>query len=100
MNTVQPISTPQTLIFIPRQSAETVVLSLFDEMLETTTEHELSAIYQDGYMEVEISHDFKEGHNYSYQVQADGNLLYRGKIFSTSQTDLQNYRSNPDLLYI
>lgn len=99
MNILLPIATPQALTFIPRQSAELVTLTLFDEHSGNSTEYELEAAYQDGYMNVEFAHDFKEGQNYSFEVKDGETLLYRGKIFTTSQTDLQNYRSNPDLLY-
>ncbi|MFS4469111.1 hypothetical protein [Maribacter sp. 2210JD10-5] len=99
MNILQPISTEQTLIFIPRYNAQNIVLNITDEQTETGTELELTATYLDGYMYANISYDFIEGGRYSYEVRdTENELMYRGKIFVTAQTDLQEYKVNPDIL--
>ena len=93
MNILKPTTEPQQLLFIPRYEVATVFVKLLNEFTEDLTLLELNATYDNGYMTVEINHSFKEGENYSYEVE-DGlnNLLYRGKIYITSQTDLQNFK--------
>ncbi|MDG3582052.1 hypothetical protein [Galbibacter pacificus] len=99
MNVIKPIHTPQSLLFIPRYEADTVTIWLLDELLEKSYEYTSAVTYLDGYMTAEITHDFKEGDNYSYEISdMDGNLMYRGKIFITDQNDIQNYKVDPDLL--
>ena len=101
MNVLQPISTAQNLIFIPRFDAPTVSIEIRDEETDTSETLTISAIYDNGYMTVEIEYPFKEAGNYTYEVSdLSERLMYRGKIFSTAQTDLQNYRTNPDFLYV
>lgn len=100
MNVLLPISTPQQLLFIPRENTPTINFRLVNELLGDTTEYELSTSYNNGYMTVELSHPFNEGDNYSFEVfHLNGKSLYRGKIFVTAQTDLENYKTNPDFLY-
>jgi hypothetical protein len=100
MRTLLPIDTPQPLIFIPRFATDTVNIILTHEVKQIDFTFEKNAEYSNGIMEVEISHDFKEGENYSFQVEdVSNNLMYRGKIFITAQTDLENYKENTDLLY-
>jgi|SRR5690606_16834206 len=95
MNIIKPIATPQNLIFIPRFGAEEVNLLLTNEFLEQTDTYLLPATYSNGLMTIVVEHDFKEGESYMYQINdTDDNLMYRGKIFVTDQTDLQNYKTD------
>lgn len=95
MNVLKPIPDPQSLLFIPRQNVSEVNLELLNEFTEIESKYELQTEYNNGYMTVALSHDFNEGDRFSYQVKSiEGDLLYRGKIFITSQTDLQNYTLN------
>jgi hypothetical protein len=100
MRVLLPIDTPQALIFIPRFNTDTVNIILTHEEKELDYNYQLGATYSNGIMEVEITHDFKEGENYSFQVEDLTNeLMYRGKIFITAQTDIQDYKPDPDFLY-
>ena len=100
MNVLQPISTPQQVLFIPRENTPTVNLRLSNELKGDSTEYELSTTYDNGFMTVELSHPFNEADNYSFEVfHLAGKSLYRGKIYITAQTDLENYKPNPDFLY-
>lgn len=99
MNIVLPVATAQTLTFIPRESAASVVVKITNEETEVETPATLAATYTDGYMSVSVTYSFVERGSYSYQVETvAGDLLYRGKIFATAQSDLENYNSNNDLL--
>ncbi|WP_136465528.1 hypothetical protein [Flagellimonas onchidii] len=100
MNVLQPIDTAQELIFIPRFQADTVKISLVNEFTEVHTDLELAATYSNGFMTVQLTHDFSEGDNYTFEVtDTSDNLMYRGKIFITAQ-ESQNYNLNQDLLTI
>ena len=100
MNILLPIDTAQDLIFIPRFQAQTVKISLVNEFTEVKTDLELAATYSNGFMTVQMTHEFTEGDNFTYEVtDTSNNLMYRGKIFITEQ-DTQNYNLNQDLLTI
>tara|TARA_R110000851_G_scaffold237164_2_gene390020 strand:- start:13539 stop:13844 length:306 start_codon:yes stop_codon:yes gene_type:complete len=99
LNVLLPILTGQTLTFIPRENASNVILTITDESTHLSTGISGSTVYLNGYMSVEVVYDFYEGGSYTYEVlDLSQNLLYRGKIFSTGQTDLENYNINQDLL--
>lgn len=49
-----------------------------------------------GTMTIEIPHDFQEGDSFEAKIisSEQKKLIWRGRIFSTIQTDLQNYQVN------
>src|SRR5690606_1551548 len=94
MNIIKPIATPQNLIFIPRFGAEEVNLLLTNEILEQTDTYLLPATYSNGMMTIVVEHDFRECESSTYQINnTDDNLMYRGKMFATDQTDFHDYKA-------
>lgn len=101
MNVLLPIPTPQDLVFIPRYNTGTVNLTITNEETNEKQDFEITTTYDNGYMVVSISYPFTEGGNYIYTVRdLTSAIMYNGKIFTTAQTDLQNYNINKDLLQI
>ncbi|HDZ15245.1 hypothetical protein LCGC14_1395730 [marine sediment metagenome] len=101
MNALQPTTEPQQLLFIPRHNSQTVYVELVNELTDLSVTYEFDTVYSDGFMNVPIAHNFSEGENYQYEVtDLTGNLMYRGKIFITGQSNLQNYNTHNDILSI
>lgn len=101
MNVLLPTTDLQELVFIPRFNAQIVTLELVNEFNDSSVTQELIADYQGGYMTVEIGHNFEEGQSFAYEVtDLTGELMYRGKLFITDQSDLQNYQANTDFNFI
>lgn len=100
MNVLLPIATVQSLVFIPRESSLDITLVITNEETETATTLTPAVSNSNGYMTALVIYSFDEGSSYSYEVTdtASGDLLYRGKIFATAQTDIENYNINNDLL--
>jgi hypothetical protein len=42
----------------------------------------------------------KEGQSFEITINEDDNLIYRGKAFSTAQTDLENFELNKGVLKV
>jgi hypothetical protein len=101
MNVLQPTNNAQTLTFIPRYQVATVDIFLFDKFKDKNyTFTGITATYQNGLMSIEISHDFKEGDTYSYQVNdPDGKLLFRGQIYITAQDTQEFDLTKDDFIY-
>jgi hypothetical protein len=101
MKVFLPVATNQTLTIIPRFDSTNVSVLIRDEESDITTPITTTSSYIDGYMDIVIAYDFIEGCNYEIIVNDDnGNLIYRGKAYSTAQTDLENFKMNKDIIVI
>lgn len=69
-------------------------------MIDTlTNKHfldEVDAInYNNGTLMIRVDYNFKSGDNFESTIRdMNDNLIWRGRIFSTDQTDLQNFKVN------
>jgi len=69
-----------------------VKLILWNEIKETKSILSLIAIEDNGQMVLTFTHNFKDGETYEVLVtDMNDKLIWRGKILSTVQTDLENY---------
>lgn len=64
-----------------------------------TNEHFLDEVdatdYNNGTLKITIDYDFKSGDNFESTIRdLDDDLIWRGRIYSTDQTDLQNFKVN------
>lgn len=81
---------------IPRAYETEVVLVMWDEMTSVETRIDCEAIVSGGFLEVPFTFYFKEGDSMETKLlDSNNNLIWRGKIYATSQTDLQNFTLNP-----
>jgi len=94
MIVLKPIGTSQTLKFIPREYAATKV-KITDEA--TNTEVEISGTFtiDKYYLTASLIFDLKEGRFYNLTVLNGTDIVYKDKIFCTTQTAL-NYSINKD----
>lgn len=77
-----------------RKYASNINLVLWDELNEVETILPIIVGSEPGLMVITFSHLFKDGDSYEVKVldQLDNTLVWRGKIFATVQTDLENYK--------
>jgi hypothetical protein len=96
MHIVQPIATTQAIVLVPRAFAEgsEVAVYLTDESTNTTATITPSVTEADGYMTLAAIYDVNEGTFYTLEVVLSGTVIYRGRVFCTSQTDLAQYTVN------
>lgn len=98
MNTVNPINTNHNLRVIPRQSIITEpIFELFNEQTKEVFNPEFTALFEDGYLDINFDFDFVENQKFQIKIYSDV-VYYRGKLFVTSQTT-QNFKASKDLYY-
>jgi hypothetical protein len=87
---------------IPRYYTEIVVLKLRNELKDTTEIFEIEAIKSNSYMILEFTKTFVEGESSEIEIfdSITDDLLYRGKSYATSQTDLENYKLTKGVLKV
>jgi len=79
-----------------------IQLFLRDELKNITTEIDITGVfYQNFQLFIDFS-DFTtiEGQSFEAEVKEDGILIYRGKVYVTAQTDLENYEMNKGVLKV
>lgn len=97
-----PTDEIHSLRCIPRNNSEFVLLKLRNELKDTTETFEIETIQFNSYMILEFFKTFVEGESSEIEI-FDANteeLLYRGKSYATSQTDLENYKLTKGVLKV
>lgn len=89
------VTAQYTLKIAPRFFTDSVILTLWNEMTETSIVYNCTATTQNGYMLINYNHTFLEGQSYEANVTDLSNkLIWRGKLYATSQTDIENFTLN------
>lgn len=90
MIVLQPITTEQTISIVPRQYVEADDLKLVitqDGTKKSQTLTGLTSVIVGNYIEIDItSNILKEGNLYFVELTQGSTLLFRDKIYCTSQT--------------
>jgi len=98
MKILNPIDTEHEIVFIPRFYFDgDVVLSLYNEESSVTTTYDLTPITIDGYVYINFEEAFINNSNFQIKITSDDEIVYRGKLFITDQTDLENYQITKDV---
>jgi hypothetical protein len=92
---LRPDNNIQTFVIIPRINAEVISIVIKNEGKNTTeTIENIPTTFLNGYLTFEIEKTVSEAESFEYSVyNLDSELIFRGKAFATSQTDLQNYKT-------
>ena len=80
-----------------------VNLYLFNEFTEEENNIQLTAVESDGYMILTFNYLFKNGETFEAKVTNDDKLIWRGKIFATTQDNLQDFsltRKDNNIIYV
>lgn len=94
MKVFNPADEDHVLQIIPSEYAATGQVSILHELSGAAINKTLEFTTVDGYLVSKpFEYPFKEGASYELNVyDNEKNLIYRGKAFATSASDLQNYK--------
>jgi predicted small secreted protein len=81
----------QQLKIVPRQDASSVTLELTDKTQFTTSTVSVSKTSSDPFMILSGSFSLVENRSYSFEVKDGSEVIYRGLIFCTDQTDGEKF---------
>lgn len=76
------------------QDLDGLTVYLTDESANTAQEINPKVTEANGYTYLEAEYDLTEGVFYELKVVLDGQVIYRGKVFCTAQTDYEKYTVN------
>jgi hypothetical protein len=95
MHILKPIATSQDIVVVPRSYATSgITIELTDEDTNTTATLTPSVSNSDGYMTLSSIYSVKEGTFYTFKVILSSAIIYRGRVYCTSQIDLKQYTVN------
>lgn len=99
MNVVNPQNTEHQIIIIPRfYPSDEVVINLFNEGKQTNETIDNTYTVIDGQMIVIFDYQFIEGDRFQIKITKDLDVVYRGKLFATTQIT-QNYNPTANAYY-
>lgn len=87
---------------IPRAQKEVVILKLRNELKDTIETFEIDSFISGNYLILEFEKTFVEGESSEIEIfdAITDDLLYRGKSYATTQTDLENFKLTKGVLKI
>ena len=99
MNVINPLNTEHTLKIVPRYYTEaSCLMELFNEDNKTTETFTVVPFNLDGYMYISFTKTFTDKSNYQIKIQEVNDVVYRGKLFITSQSNnTQDYKITKDV---
>jgi hypothetical protein len=86
----------QSLKIVPRKDATSPTIILTDKSTRTSSTITVTKTTEGDYMVLSAAFNLKEGTQYSFRVKDGLEEIYRGLIFCTDQTNLDNYSVNKD----
>ena len=86
----------QELKIVPRSDASAPTLELTDKSKNTTTTVSVSKTSSDPFMTLSGSFSLVEDRFYSFEVKDGSNVIYKGLIFCTNQTNYEKFDVHKD----
>jgi hypothetical protein len=94
MHILQVSASPQSITIIPRSFPASVTIELVDESTNTTATPAVTAASADGFMTLTGTFSVVNSRFYGLKVFNAGNLIYRDRVFVTSQTEYDKFTVN------
>jgi len=97
------LTAPYQFRCIPREyNSGNITFLLRNEGNDLTQEIEVTGVYYQNNVLILIFNEpiLKEGQSFEVTINEDDNLIYRGKAYATSQTDLENFELNKGVLKV
>lgn len=98
MIVLNPTQQTHNITIIPRRYSTSITIFLRNENTDVTEEITTTAIKNNTYLQISLTKELFESDSFEIQVNDVQGMIYRGKIFVTSQTDLENYKINTDII--
>ena len=93
MKVFNPLFDQVIMFIIPRKYEEVLNIKIRHELKDTTTTIDtFESGIDNGYLQLAFTFQSKEGASYEIEVNGVTTLLWRGKGYATSKTDLENYK--------
>lgn len=87
----------QSFQIITRYYIDSITVQITDENTNEMTEYsDVATTYLSGWTKFDLGVELVEGRFYTIQLINIDDLIYRGRIFCTDQTDYQKYDMNQD----
>jgi hypothetical protein len=94
MNILTTSASAQNLQIIPRSFPASVSARLTNESTNTTQTQTIAPTSANGYMTLNAAWTLKEANFYLLEVFSGVNLIYRGRVFCTDQTNFEKFTVN------
>lgn len=92
MKVLNPNDTNHILKFVPRFSPdENLVFELKNEATKVSEILTFLYIFDNGILTIDFDYNFINKSNFQIKLIQDNEVIYRGKLFITDQTNLQEY---------
>ena len=97
MHILQVSASLQAIVIIPREFPASVTISLIDESTNTTATPAVTLASANGFMTLTGTFSLVNNRFYGLNVFASGDLIYRDRVFVTSQTDFDKFTVNQNV---
>lgn len=99
MKVLSPLNTEHEIVLIPRYySYGSISLELLNEYSDELFTYELTPVISGGYLYLNFTQAFDNNSNFRIKVIFEDEIIYRGKLFVTDQSDdLQDYKITKDI---
>jgi hypothetical protein len=97
MHILQVSASPQSITIIPRSYPASVTIQLIDESTNTTATPAVTAASANGFMTITGTFSLVNNRFYGLKVFNAGNLIYRDRVFVTSQTEYDKFTVNQNV---
>jgi len=97
MHILQVSESSQSIVIIPRSFPASVTLQLIDESKNTTATPSVSAASANGFMTLTGTFSLTDSRYYGLKVFDGSTLIYRVRVFVTSQTEYDKYTVNQNI---
>ena len=94
MHILQVSDSPQSVVIIPRYYPNSVSFHLIDESTNTTATPSVSVVSANGFMTLTGTFSIVVNRYYGVKIFDGDDLIYRDRVFVTSQTDYANFTVN------
>jgi len=97
MHILQVSASPQSITIIPRSFPANVTIQLIDESTNTTATPAVTAASANGFMTLTGTFSLVNNRFYGLKVFQSANLIYRDRVFVTSQTEYDKFTVNQNV---
>ena len=97
MHILQVSESSQSIVIIPRYFPSSVNIRLIDESKNTTATPSVSVSSADGFMTLTGTFSLVVNRYYGLEVFNGSNLIYRDRVFVTSQTEYDKFTVNQNV---
>lgn len=101
MKVLNSVNTNHEIIIIPRFYFEgEITMELYNEETKETLTFEIMPVTDNGYLYISFTQEFDNNSSFQIKIIVEEGIAYRGKLFVTDQTNIQEYKITKDVFTI